>query len=45
MEDVTDGKAWLAHSSDGFALSPDHGGPARLHDYGDHWREQRYWSD
>ncbi|MGW3302688.1 sulfite oxidase-like oxidoreductase [Streptomyces rubiginosohelvolus] len=30
LEDVTDGKAWLAHSFDGFALSPDHGGPARL---------------
>jgi DMSO/TMAO reductase YedYZ molybdopterin-dependent catalytic subunit len=61
-----------------YALSPDHGGPARLviphlyfwksakwvkgliltpdnepgfwesagyHDYGDPWREQRYWSD
>ncbi|MER7911451.1 MULTISPECIES: sulfite oxidase-like oxidoreductase [unclassified Streptomyces] len=30
LEDVTDGKAWLAHSFDGYALSPDHGGPARL---------------
>ncbi|MGW1223881.1 sulfite oxidase-like oxidoreductase [Streptomyces sp. NPDC001478] len=28
--DVTGGKAWLVHSFDGFALSPDHGGPARL---------------
>ncbi|MFF9494373.1 sulfite oxidase-like oxidoreductase [Streptomyces flaveolus] len=30
LEDVTDGKAWLAHTFDGFALSPEHGGPARL---------------
>ncbi|MEO3764180.1 sulfite oxidase-like oxidoreductase [Streptomyces sp. B8F3] len=78
LEDVTGGKAWLAHSFDGYPLSPDHGGPARLviphlyfwksakwvrglrltmqdepgfweaagyHNYGDPWREQRYWSD
>ena len=30
LEDVTDGKAWLAHSFDGYPLAPDHGGPARL---------------
>ncbi|WP_312866162.1 molybdopterin-dependent oxidoreductase [Streptomyces boluensis] len=30
LEYITDGKAWLAHSYDGYALSPDHGGPARL---------------
>ncbi|NYV74585.1 sulfite oxidase-like oxidoreductase [Streptomyces sp. UH6] len=30
LEDVTGGKAWVAHSFDGFALSPEHGGPARL---------------
>ncbi|MFB8773093.1 molybdopterin-dependent oxidoreductase [Streptomyces broussonetiae] len=30
LEDVTGGKAWLAHTFDGFALSADHGGPARL---------------
>ncbi|QNP66209.1 molybdopterin-dependent oxidoreductase [Streptomyces genisteinicus] len=78
LEDVTGGKAWLAHTYDGWELAPDHGGPARLviphlyfwksakwvkgliltpenepgfwesagyHDYGDPWREQRYWSD
>ncbi|MEW1906524.1 sulfite oxidase-like oxidoreductase [Streptomyces sp. NPDC086147] len=28
--DVTGAKAWLVHSFDGYALSPDHGGPARL---------------
>ncbi|MFF4874346.1 sulfite oxidase-like oxidoreductase [Streptomyces sp. NPDC090109] len=76
--DVTGGRAWLVHSFDGYPLSPDHGGPARLliphlyfwksakwvkglrftaedepgfweragyHDYGDPWREQRYWND
>lgn len=78
LEDVTGGKAWLAHSFDGYPLAPEHGGPARLviphlyfwksakwvkelrfttenepgfwesagyHDYGDPWREQRYWND
>ncbi|MFE6283139.1 sulfite oxidase-like oxidoreductase [Streptomyces sp. NPDC057877] len=78
LADVTGGRAWLAHTFDGFPLSPDHGGPARLviphlyfwksakwvkglrltledepgfwetagyHEYGDPWREQRYWND
>ncbi|WBB58801.1 sulfite oxidase-like oxidoreductase [Streptomyces sp. WMMC500] len=78
LKDVTGGKAWLAHTFDGYPLAPDHGGPARLviphlyfwksakwvkglrltlqdepgfwetagyHNYGDPWREQRYWSD
>nr|BFD86983.1 sulfite oxidase-like oxidoreductase [Streptomyces sp. Xyl84] len=30
LADVTGGKAWLVHSYDGYALSPEHGGPARL---------------
>ncbi|MEV5148517.1 sulfite oxidase-like oxidoreductase [Streptomyces sp. NPDC052727] len=30
LEDLTDGKAWLAHTYDGYPLSPEHGGPARL---------------
>ena len=30
MEDVTDGKAWLAFEVDGAPLEPIHGGPARL---------------
>jgi DMSO/TMAO reductase YedYZ molybdopterin-dependent catalytic subunit len=78
LEDVTDGKAWIAYEFGGEPLEPEHGGPARLlvphlyfwksakwvrglyltagnepgfweslgyHDYGDPWREQRYWSD
>ena len=78
LADVSDGKAWIAHTYDGEPLDPEHGGPARLlvphlyfwksakwvrgltftaddepgfweaagyHNYGDPWREQRYWSD
>jgi DMSO/TMAO reductase YedYZ molybdopterin-dependent catalytic subunit len=30
LEDLQDGKAWLVHSFDGYPLSPEHGGPARL---------------
>jgi DMSO/TMAO reductase YedYZ molybdopterin-dependent catalytic subunit len=30
LEDVTDGKAWLAFGYDGEPLDPEHGGPARL---------------
>jgi DMSO/TMAO reductase YedYZ molybdopterin-dependent catalytic subunit len=30
VEDVTGGKAWIAHRYDGFPLAPEHGGPARL---------------
>ena len=78
LEDLRDGKAWIAHTFDGEPLHPEHGGPARLlvphlyfwksakwvrglsltvedtpgfwegygyHNYGDPWREQRYWSD
>ena len=30
LEDVTDGKAWIAYSFDGEPLEPEHGGPARL---------------
>jgi DMSO/TMAO reductase YedYZ molybdopterin-dependent catalytic subunit len=30
LEDVTDGKAWVAYSYDGEPLDPEHGGPARL---------------
>jgi DMSO/TMAO reductase YedYZ molybdopterin-dependent catalytic subunit len=30
LEDVTGGKAWVAHQYDGAALDPEHGGPARL---------------
>jgi DMSO/TMAO reductase YedYZ molybdopterin-dependent catalytic subunit len=76
LEDLTDGKAWVAYEYDGADLPPEHGGPARLlvphlylwksakwvrgitlshtdepgfwetagyHNYGDPWREQRYW--
>jgi DMSO/TMAO reductase YedYZ molybdopterin-dependent catalytic subunit len=76
LEDLTDGKAWVAYEYDGEDLPPEHGGPARLlvphlylwksakwvrgitlshidepgfwetagyHNYGDPWREQRYW--
>jgi DMSO/TMAO reductase YedYZ molybdopterin-dependent catalytic subunit len=78
VEDITDGKAWVAFAYDGAPLEPEHGGPARLlvphlyfwksakwlraiefmdtdepgfwetlgyHNYGDPWREQRYWGD
>src|SRR5919106_1531314 len=78
LEDVTDGKAWVAFAYDGEPLEPEHGGPARMlvphlyfwksakwarglrlqstdepgfwetngyHNYGDPWREQRYWGD
>jgi DMSO/TMAO reductase YedYZ molybdopterin-dependent catalytic subunit len=30
LEDVVDGKAWVAHVYDGEPLEPEHGGPARL---------------
>ena len=76
LEDLTDGKAWVAYQFDGDDLRAEHGGPARLlvphlylwksakwvrditlshddepgfwetagyHNYGDPWREQRYW--
>jgi DMSO/TMAO reductase YedYZ molybdopterin-dependent catalytic subunit len=78
LEDLVDGKAWIAYEYDGAPLAPEHGGPARLlvphlylwksakwvreiqlllqdepgfwesagyHNYGDPWREQRYWGD
>ena len=78
LEDLVDGKAWIAYGFDGAPLEPEHGGPARLlvphlyfwksakwiteleisetddpgfwetlgyHNYGDPWREQRYWGD
>jgi DMSO/TMAO reductase YedYZ molybdopterin-dependent catalytic subunit len=78
LEDLLDGKAWIAYEFDGEPLEPEHGGPARLlvphlyfwksakwvkeiqlrltdepgfweslgyHNYGDPWREQRYWGD
>jgi DMSO/TMAO reductase YedYZ molybdopterin-dependent catalytic subunit len=78
LEDVMDGRAWIAYEYDGEPLDPEHGGPARLlvphlyfwksakwvrgltvteedepgfwegygyHNYGDPWREQRYWGD
>jgi DMSO/TMAO reductase YedYZ molybdopterin-dependent catalytic subunit len=78
LEDVLDGKAWIAFAYEGEPLEPQHGGPARLlvphlyfwksakwvrsiavteedepgfwetlgyHNYGDPWREQRYWGD
>ncbi|MFI6476725.1 sulfite oxidase-like oxidoreductase [Nonomuraea sp. NPDC050663] len=78
LEDLIDGKAWIAYAFDGRPLTPEHGGPARLlvphlyfwksakwvrgirlldqdepgfwetagyHNYGDPWREQRYWGD
>ena len=78
LEDLTDGKAWVAYQFDGEDLRAEHGGPARLlvphlylwksakwvrditlshddepgfwetagyHDYGDPWREQRYWDE
>jgi DMSO/TMAO reductase YedYZ molybdopterin-dependent catalytic subunit len=78
LEDLQDGKAWLAFKFDGEDLEPVHGGPVRLlvphlylwksakwvkgidlrltddpgfwetlgyNNYGDPWREQRYWGD
>jgi DMSO/TMAO reductase YedYZ molybdopterin-dependent catalytic subunit len=30
IEDLTDGKAWVAYNYDGEPLEPEHGGPARL---------------
>ena len=78
LEDLLDGRAWVAYRYDGEPLAPEHGGPARLlvphlylwksakwlrgitlslsdspgfwesagyHNYGDPWREQRYWRD
>jgi DMSO/TMAO reductase YedYZ molybdopterin-dependent catalytic subunit len=78
VEDLSEGKAWIAYEYDGEPLAPEHGGPARLlvphlylwksakwvreiqlllsdepgfwetagyHNYGDPWREQRYWGD
>ncbi len=30
LEDLTDGKAWIAFEYDGEPLDPEHGGPARL---------------
>jgi DMSO/TMAO reductase YedYZ molybdopterin-dependent catalytic subunit len=30
LADLLDGKAWIAYSYDGTALTPEHGGPARL---------------
>jgi len=30
LQDVLDGQAWIAHTYDGEALEPEHGGPARL---------------
>jgi DMSO/TMAO reductase YedYZ molybdopterin-dependent catalytic subunit len=78
LEDVLDGKAWVAYEYEGEPLEDEHGGPARLlvphlyfwksakwvrgltvteedepgfwegygyHNYGDPWREQRYWGD
>jgi DMSO/TMAO reductase YedYZ molybdopterin-dependent catalytic subunit len=78
IEDLTDGKAWVATEHEGEPLPREHGGPARLlvphlyfwksakwvtglrvmdhdepgfwesngyHNYGDPWKEQRYWTD
>jgi DMSO/TMAO reductase YedYZ molybdopterin-dependent catalytic subunit len=78
LEDLTGGRAWIAHTYEDEPLEPEHGGPARLlvphlyfwksakwvrgleltvedepgfweaagyHNYGDPWKEQRYWSD
>jgi DMSO/TMAO reductase YedYZ molybdopterin-dependent catalytic subunit len=76
LEDLLDGRSWVAFRYDGEELAAEHGGPARLlvphlylwksakwvrgltltdhdepgfwetagyHNYGDPWREQRYW--
>ena len=78
LEDLIDGRAWVAFEFDGEDLPAAHGGPARLlvphlylwksakwvrditlanedepgfwetagyHNYGDPWREQRYWGE
>jgi DMSO/TMAO reductase YedYZ molybdopterin-dependent catalytic subunit len=78
VDDLLDGKAWVALRYDDDDLAPAHGGPARLlvphlylwksakwvrgielsdddepgfwesagyHNYGDPWREQRYWGE
>ncbi len=78
LQDLTDGRAWVAFEYDGAELEAEHGAPARLlvphlyfwksakwvrglrlltedepgfweslgyHNYGDPWREQRYWGD
>lgn len=78
LEDLLDGRAWIAIRYEGEPITPEHGGPARLlvphlylwksakwvrglrlldedqpgfwegvgyHNYGDPWREQRYWGD
>ena len=78
VDDLLEGKAWIAFRYDGEDLPPAHGGPARLlvphlylwksakwvrgitlsdadepgfwesagyHNYGDPWREQRYWGE
>src|SRR6202046_123592 len=78
LEDLLDGKAWIAFRYDDADLEPEHGGPAPIlvphlylwksakwvrgielldhdepgfwetlgyHNYGDPWREQRYWGD
>ena len=78
LQDLTEGRAWVAFEYDGAELEPEHGAPARLlvphlyfwksakwvrglrlltddepgfweslgyHNYGDPWREQRYWGD
>jgi DMSO/TMAO reductase YedYZ molybdopterin-dependent catalytic subunit len=78
VDDLLDGKAWVAFGYDDDDLAPAHGGPARLlvphlylwksakwvrgielsdddepgfwesagyHNYGDPWREQRYWGE
>jgi DMSO/TMAO reductase YedYZ molybdopterin-dependent catalytic subunit len=78
VDDLLEGKAWIAFRYDGEDLPPVHGGPARLlvphlylwksakwvrgitlsdadepgfwesagyHNYGDPWREQRYWGE
>ncbi len=78
LEDLLDGRAWIAFAYDGQPLAAEHGGPARLlvphlyfwksakwvrglrlmdhdqpgfwekygyHNYGNPWREQRYWGD
>jgi DMSO/TMAO reductase YedYZ molybdopterin-dependent catalytic subunit len=78
LEDLVDGRAWVAYRYDEEPIAAEHGGPARLlvphlyfwksakwvreiqllledepgfwesagyHNYGDPWREQRYWGD
>ena len=78
VDDLLEGKAWIAFRYDSEDLAPAHGGPARLlvphlylwksakwvrgitlsdadepgfwesagyHNYGDPWREQRYWGE